>query len=242
MSINKLFLLFLLLTTNLIFAQSKYKFGVETGYSYKKYRGTDIFENTSIKPGYLIGFSVDFKLNDKFSIKSGFRYERSIIEYNNFFTTARIEQTDDGGDLLVYDKFFVKTINKYFFYTLPVVLKYKLTNKNPYFIDFGIFVSKIYRDNEHSVTSENRNLPYYTNVNNVNYQKNFTLEDKISNLDYGVIFGFGKTFTFTKSELSIELIDNLGIYNLLDPDRFGGQNTDLKSNTVNLILNYSFNL
>jgi opacity protein-like surface antigen len=100
MKINKLHLLIIFLISNVTFAQSNYKFGIEAGPSYKSYRGTDIFENTTNKLGYLLGLTVEYKLNDKFSIKSGFRYEKNRIDYDSDYTTYWIRTDDYGQELL----------------------------------------------------------------------------------------------------------------------------------------------
>lgn len=238
MKVNKLPLLIVFLISNVIFAQSNYKFGVEAGPIYKSYRGTDIFENTTNKLGYLLGFSVEYKFNDKYSIKSGFRYEKNRIDYDSDYTTYWIRTDDYGQEYLGQDKYIINTTNSYTFLTLPIVLKYKITTTNPFYINGGIFVSKMSRSIKYNVEVENRNTsyPYYYNP-----KQNYTLENQIGNQDYGFIVGFGKTFSFSKNELSIELIDNIGVYNLLDEENLNGENTKLRSNTINLLLNFTLN-
>ena len=72
---------------------------------------------------------------------------------------------------------------------------------------------------------------------------NFTLANRFHNFDYGVSFGFGKSFRLDdKNSLSIELKDNMGLANRVRNVKVNGTRGDIRTDAVSLILGWSFGL
>ena len=65
--------------------------------------------------------------------------------------------------------------------------------------------------------------------------------DMNKKIDAGLVFGFGKVFRLNdKNELKLEIRENLGLVNTSDVDVYN--DGTIKTNSLNLILNWNFNL
>ena len=104
-------------------------------------------------------------------------------------------------------------------------MKYKFGTNNSFFINGGPFLSYLLKSeltNNYDDTSSDQT-------------------DNFKTLDYGLTFGFGKTFKLkNNNELSIEIRENLGLSEINDVTVV--DNGFVKTNSINLICNYSFNL
>ena len=60
-------------------------------------------------------------------------------------------------------------------------------------------------------------------------------------MDGGLVLGFGKVFKLNeKNDLKLELRENFGLVNTSDVEVYN--DGTIKTNSINLILNWSFNL
>ena len=70
---------------------------------------------------------------------------------------------------------------------------------------------------------------------------NSDFTDNMKSVDFGLIFSVGKTFKLkNNSEINIEIRENLGLANISALPVVG--DGSIKSNSINLICNYSFKL
>jgi hypothetical protein len=72
-------------------------------------------------------------------------------------------------------------------------------------------------------------------------ERNSDQTDNFKSLDFGLTFGFGKTFKLkNNNEISVEIRENLGLSDISAVPVVA--NGSIKTNSLNLICNYSFNL
>ena len=130
------------------------------------------------------------------------------------------------------------TKNLFNFITLPITLKYKIGNKNPYFVKSGVYLAKMLSQKEKTEVSPAWTY-YYSFPND-----NFPMASKIDNQDYGLTFAIGKEFKIKdKNYLIVELRDNLGFHNSVSRiETDGFSNQEIKTNTLTLLIQWSFGL
>ena len=202
-----------LIFCNFSFAQNNLKFGINGGMTYSSFRGNPSVENFNSGIDFLTGFSFEYNLKERFSLIVNLNYDRKRASQSLY--TEFIENPDDPG---FYGN--VKIILKKQFITLPILVRYKFGNKNDFYINGGPFISYLLKSqlsNDYDNTSSNET-------------KNF------KKIDYGLAFGIGKTFKLkNNNEISFEIRENLGLTDI------SSINGPIKTNSFNLICNYSFN-
>lgn len=200
------------------FAQSKLKLGVNGGLTYSSFRGNPQIETLDAGFDFLVGVSFEYQLKERLSLVSNINYDRKTATDNPYIQI--IENPDDPS---FYGKVKIKFRNQYL--SLPILLKYKFGTNNSFFINGGPFLSYLLKSeltNNYDDTSSDQT-------------------DNFKTLDYGLTFGFGKTFKLkNNNELSIEIRENLGLSEINDVTVV--DNGFIKTNSINLICNYSFNL
>ena len=199
----------------LIFTSSIYsqiKIGVNAGATYSKpYEG---YESFDAGIGFLIGASFEYYLNENLSLKTNLNYERKSFDDS-------FPETDEFGNLTGQ----IKVTTNFDYLTIPIMAKYEFGNSKNFFVNGGPFLGFLLSLENKVITSTR--------------QTTFTTLTK--KIDVGLSFGIGtKIYINDKSDLNIELRENLGLLNLSDDEVYEGGN--LKTNSLNLILNWSFDI
>ena len=205
-----LFLLALIFTSSIY---SQIKIGVNAGATYSKpYEG---YEGFDAGIGFLIGASFEYYLNENLSLKTNLNYERK--SFGDSFP-----EIDKFGVL----KGQIKVTTNFDYLTIPIMAKYEFGNSKKFFVNGGPFLGFLLRE-------ENKaDVPSVGQITDNGYSKN---------IDVGLSFGIGtKIYINDKSDLNIELRENLGLLNISDNEVYEGGN--LKTNSLNLILNWSFDI
>ena len=214
---KKSFLLILIISA-ISFGQSKVKLGVNGGLNYSSLRGNDLTEDL-IKPGfsYLAGFSFEYFIKDNLSINSNLNFEQKLANENGY-----VYLTDEYGytDVVKAD-----TKIKYNYLVLPVYASYYFGTKNDFYVNGGAFVGFL-------INSKMTSKKFNDSTDTTDLNKT---------TDLGLVFGFGKLFKLNeKNNLKVELRENLGMVNTSDVKVYN--NGTIKTNSINLILNWNFSL
>ena len=201
----------------LIFTSSIYsqiKIGVNAGATYSKFYGNVSIENTNAGISFLIGASFEYYLNESLSLKTNLNFERK--SFNLKFPEIDDIGNPTGGEL--------KITTDFDYLTLPIMAKYEFGNSKKFFVNGGPFLGFLL-----SVKSKLDNFP------DIDFT---TLYKKI---DIGLSFGIGtKIYLNDRSNLNIELRENLGLKNISDVVVI--DNGNIKTNSLNLILTWDFNM
>lgn len=200
------------------FAQGKLKVGFNGGLTYSSFRGNPQIETLEAGVDFLVGVSFEYQLKEKLSLVANINYDRKTATDNPY-----IEIFDSPDDPSFYGRVKIKFKNQ--FISLPILLKYKFGLGNSLYINGGPFVS-------YMLKSE-----LWNDYDEVNSDQT----DNYKSLDFGLVFGFGKTFKLkNNNEISVEIRENLGLSDISAVPVVG--NGSIKTNSLNLICNYSFNL
>ncbi|MFN3968997.1 porin family protein [Flavobacterium sp.] len=199
------------------FAQGKLKVGFNGGLTYSSFRGNPQIETLDAGVDFLVGLSFEYQLKERLSLVANINYDRKTATDNPY-----IEIFDSPDDPSFYGRVKIKFKNQ--FITLPILLKYQFGPDNSLYINGGPFMS-------YMIKSE---------LWNDYDERNTDQTDNYKSLDFGLVFGFGKTFKLkNNNKISVEIRDNLGLSNISDVPVVG--NGYIKTNSLNLICNYSFN-
>jgi hypothetical protein len=199
-------------------AQDKISLGVNGGATYSSFRGNPSAEDFNAGVDFLAGFSFEYKLKERLSLVVNLNYDRKSASKN--FLDEFILGPDDPN--LISD---VKVKLKMQFISLPILVRYKFGNKNDFYINGGPFISYLLKS-ELSNDYDNTSLD---------------MTKSFKKIDYGLVLGFGKTFKLkNNTELSVEIRENLGLNNISSKPVV--DDGSIKTNSLNLICNYSFNL
>lgn len=141
----------------------------------------------------------------------------------------------------VSDDYSLSTKSKFQYFTLPILLRFSFLKNNSVFINGGFFISTTGNIEK---TTKTKNLTQgYSFESSAKEDENFPFANDIDGFDYGVSFGLGKSFDINKkSKISLELRNNLGLVNAIANINKYGKTGTIKTNTINLILNWNFNL
>jgi Outer membrane protein beta-barrel domain len=226
----------ILLTSFSIYSQnSKVKFGVQAGLNYSTLWGYDLpnyYSPSFVESpdfGFLGGLSCEYKFKEKLSLRVELSYERKTQKSENtiFIEDSSFDPTMNSinGEI----KFTTK--KNYNYLVLPIMLKYNFKDKNSFYLNGGPFVGFLLQS---SLTNDLD--PRILGQNN----ESKTITTKSNDLiDLGISLGLGKTFDINpKSSIFIELRNNVGLINTSKFKTFG--NGTVKTNSLNLILGYTF--
>ena len=180
---------------------TKIKFGVQVGLNYADFRGYQIPKYVS--PSYiespavafLAGFNLEYKIEEKLSVKVELNYERKSQKADNI--VGVIENFDEPETIYK----FTSTKN-YEYLVLPVMIKYCFRNKSSFFVNGGTFIGYLLKSStENDLVNVKNNNPVDT-----------TKLNKI--IDFGLTIGLGKIIEINnKSSIFIEIRENLGLIN-----------------------------
>ncbi|HNP33354.1 MAG TPA: porin family protein [Flavobacterium sp.] len=202
----------IVLLSNGGFAQGKIRYGVNGALTYSSYGGNSTIKSFDAGFDFMAGLTLEYKIKDKLALMAAINYDRKTASQELY--TQIIENPDDpgfAGDMKI-------TLRNQFI-TIPIVAKYDFGPRDSFFLNGGIFVS------------------YMLKSELSNDYDNTTLDqtDQYKSLDYGLVFGLGKTFKLKGSkEITIEVRENLGLANI------SGGNRKINTNSLNLICGYSF--
>jgi Outer membrane protein beta-barrel domain len=223
---------------NFVSAQRDFRIGIFGGATYSSHKGTNsILDNTD---GSFVhatgGFSVEYVINEKFSIKTGLGFEKKRIDY---FAQTTFGYFDQSG-MFVTEPVEIETKNEYNYLTIPLLVKYNFGPKKSFFANLGSYMS-IQTNHEKGTTFN------YTNSGNSSFMSesgyNFPLSHALSSKEYGVSLGLGKSFVINKkNKISFELRNNFGLTNRISNYNYRGISGDIKTNTINLLTEFSFGL
>lgn len=198
------------------FGQNKIKLGVNGGLNYASLRGNIFVDNLAANFSYLGGVSFEYFFKENLSIGANLNYENKTAKDKGY-----IYLVNDGfGERVKSD-----TKAKYNYLVLPVYVNYYFAPKKDFYFNGGVFVGYLL---DSKFTSKKFNDTTVTT-------------DKNKKTDAGLVLGFGKVFKLNdKNELKLELRENLGLVNTSDVEVYN--NGSVKTNSVNLILNWNFTL
>lgn len=199
-------------------AQQKVKFGINTGLTYSNIRGNEIADKNKYDFDFLLGTSFELPINNKFSFITGLNYERKSFK-KEFFYEVLNPVFDPVDPAFSQDSgFTVKATLSYL--NIPINIKYYLGKNNSFFVNGGI------------------NTAVFLNLNSNIYGNE---KNAIKTLDFGVNLGFGKKVKLNeKINLNIEIKDSYGLVNISKEPVYN--NGTVKTNSVNLILNWEFKI
>lgn len=194
-------------------AQEKFKVGLNLGGTYSSLRGNPAAEDNKAAIDLLFGASFEYILKERLSLKLDVNLESKRVTNDILIV--------DGFDSFGATNTLSLTLN---YVAIPVMLKYRFGKDQRFFVNGG---------------------PYYAAFRNVKTKiDGETADDEgadalFQKSDFGISAGLGMTFPVSaKSSLNIELRNNLGLNNI---SRVEVQdNGTLKTNSVNLILNWDF--
>lgn len=199
------------------FSQSKLKVGFNGGLTYSSFRGNPQIETLDAGVDFLVGVSFEYQLKERLSLVANINYDRKTATDNPYIEI--FESPDDPG---FYGRVKIKFKNQ--FISLPILLKYQFGPNNSLYINGGPFMSYMLKSelwNDYDERSSDQT-------------------DNYKSLDFGLTFGFGKTFKLKNNdEISVEIRENLGLSDISDVPVVN--NGSIKTNSLNLICNYSFN-
>ncbi|MDR6967770.1 hypothetical protein J2X31_001782 [Flavobacterium arsenatis] len=142
---------------------------------------------------------------------------------------------------MVNENLKINTVNKYQYFTIPLLLKYNFGKSKSFFSNAGVFFGPRGKDKKTTKITNTTTGYSYEVQSNGNY--NFPLEGSISGPDYGFSLGVGKVFKLSSElNLSIELRNNLGLANLVEGINVEEFRGNIKSNTIMLLTEISFDL
>lgn len=201
---------FVALISNAGFAQSKVRYGINGALTYSSFSGNPQIEDFNAGFDFLAGFTFEYQIKDRLSLVAAINYDRKSASESLY--TEIIENPDDPG---FYGDIKITFRNQ--FISLPILVKYDFGPQNSFYINGGPFVS------------------YVLKSELSNDYDNATIEGSIKGLDYGLVFGFGKTFKLkSTNEITVEIRENLGLADI------SAGNRAIKTNSLNLVCGYSF--
>lgn len=220
-----LFVLFSVFT----YAQSsKLRFGVHGGINYSGLRGYTIpstFEqqyDESAAFAYLGGVSLEYQLQEKLSLRVELNYERKSQKADN---SMEIRFNFDQEPQL----YNFTTRKNYDYLIVPILLKYRFTDKNSFFVNGGPFIGYLLK----STLTNDLEIPNFETPN-----EDMTKDSKKT--DFGFSAGVGKNFELGNSKMiHVEIRNNLGLAKINKNDVWNGGH--ISTNSVNFIVGFSFN-
>lgn len=233
---KKTFLIFLFILSTLGFSQSKLRVGVVAGPNSAMLWG-EIPGNGEINPayGFLIGASANYQLNKSFSLNANLAYERKSVDYEAAYVYTYFDQNFQQ-QTVGYNS---ETRTNYNFISIPVTLRFQFGKSKSWFLNGGGFTAIKVGDKTKTKFSDQ--LAAQNNPNRPTY--NFGLADHFHKFDYGISFGFGKTFRLdAKNNLSVELKEDLGLSNLISDQNRNGVRGNIRTDVISLILGWNFSL
>lgn len=233
-----IYTLLLLVIQNFVLAQDDFRIGIFGGLNYSNQKVSNpILQNSKDSfIHFLIGFSTELSINKRFSLKTG-----SALENRRFdFYAQSFEIQVTPSEELVSKRIEITNKNTCSYLTIPLLLKYNFGEKKSFFATIGPYVS-ILLDQNHRTKSTRTNIIIEPSVGE--QQINYPLRVEVDGRETGISFGLGKSFTLAnRSKLLLELRNNYGFSDKISFNAYGNGVSDIKTNTINFITEFSFGL
>ncbi len=227
-----LFVVAFLSTVSGFSQEEKIKIDVHGGVNYSKLWGYTI--PSSFDPVYkespgvafVAGVGLEKSLTSRFALKLEVNYERKRETIGNVIQlSASYSATPRELEYTSY--------NDMNYLTIPVTLKYFISEENSTYISGGVFTgyligakTKIQDERVFALFGEGKSDIDFTNACNV--------------IDFGAVLGVGRNIKIRdKRVLFVELRGNVGMLNVRKFNPWG--NDSMKTNSMNLVLGYCIN-
>ncbi|WP_405384143.1 porin family protein [Maribacter sp. LLG6340-A2] len=193
------------------FGQDNSIFGASLGLGLTNMTGSaSETTNLSADIGYTIGINFEQEFSERTSLNLNLLYSRKNVRRGyNTLPNYPINQEKD----------YLKMSFDYI--ELPITIRYEVISQSAFFINGGVFFSYLLN----TKLSEENNPP------------NLLATPWTEKVDYGLSFGIAKKISINQNNTFVlELRDNLGMKNLIDPD----SQYNLKSNTLYFLVTWEF--
>lgn len=220
---NKIVCLLTLLGAMTATAQNAPAIGINAGGTLSWLRGNDVAKENDPAVNFLVGASLELPVSNKLSFFTSLNYERKSVSRTISFSSTGMGNVPDLGDpAFNQGDFSIRyTIN---YITVPLNVRYYIGQTRKFYVNGGPYVGFIIGD---AATIDGRDAE----EENADYPT----------AEFGINAGLGfRVLSSEKHNLDIELRDNLGLNNI-----FNGpvvNDGSVKTNNLNLIVNWSFNL
>jgi hypothetical protein len=204
-------------------AQSSTSIGINAGSTLSWLRGNDIAKQNDPAVNFLVGVSLELPVSNNLAFFTSLNYERKSVSRNIPFSSLGMGNVPDPNDpAFRQGGFDVRYTLSYL--TVPINIRYYIGSGKKFYINGGPYAGFILGD---SAKIEGRKAE----DENGDYKS----------VEFGINAGLGfRVLSSSKHNLDIELRDNLGLTNIYDGPVV--DNGTVKTNTLNLIANWSFNL
>jgi len=173
-----------LIVTNKGYGQNGVRFGINTGVTYSDIRGYPEAEIYNYDFGLLAGFTIEYILNEKLSLKSSLNFERKRFSWNYDDLLDPVDPLYTGPFFRIYD-----------YLTVPILINLNFGRSDNFFINGGSFFGYL-------INAEYK-------VDGIVLED---LNSSISKFDFGLSLGIGTLIALNdKNNLTIEIRDNLGM-------------------------------
>jgi len=197
------------------FTQERFSFGIQSGVNYSSLRFSreETSEHNS-EFGYTLGISGSYKIKNNLFFDAELNYDRKIVSVD-------VPRTIVNNIVVVANDFIIYDVYEYI--SLPLSVRYNITENSNYYIRGGLFFNYFFRARERiNQGSLSQDLSKY-----------------FGNFDFGLILGLGRNFKLNnKSDIFLELRNSLGLINI-DGDSVSEETT--KTNSLNFFIGYRFN-
>lgn len=198
--------------------------GFNTGPTFSNIRGNEAAEKNSYAFNFMAGISFEHPVSRQFSVLANVNYERKTFKQDIRF------ENPNNFDPIVNDPAFrtgeITLKGTFHYITVPVDIRYYIGESKKVFINAGPFAS-VFIDDTYTVDGDK--------TTEGDGEANF------KRIDFGVNLGLGTKFAITQTQaLSVELRHNYGLGDISDMKEIS--NDKVKTNSFNLIVNWSFQL
>lgn len=204
---------------NISQSQNEWKLGFNFGGTLSNIRGNEVAELNNAAIDFLVGGSFEYLFTANTSLKTNINYERKSFsrDINIGAISDPLNPSIEGND--------VKTRTTLSYLSIPVMVGYKFGSKNNFFINGGPFIG-FFLDSGVKVDGDT-----------INENSN----DLFNSTDFGLAIGIGTKVKLNETNnLNIELRNNFGLSNISAVPLIN--DGDLKTNSLNLILNWEFDI
>ena len=204
----------ILLLSIISFSQTDLNLGLNLGGTYSNVSGNEIANKNKYDFDLIVGINLEYPLSENISLIGNINYEKKSFKNTLGYIDPNDISFSGTADLKVTLEYL----------SIPIMIKYYFgENKNIYF-NGGPYISFLLDD--------------YTKIENNKVEDE---ESLIKNTDFGLSFGVGTKIRINENnDLNIEIRDNFGLSNISSAPTINDKT--VKINSINLLLNWSFDL
>lgn len=204
-------------------AQNSPAIGINAGSTLSWLRGNDVAKQNDAAVNFLVGASFEVPVSNNLSFFTSLNYERKSVSRTIPFSSVGLGNVPDPNDPAFRQGGFDVRYTLHYL-TIPVNLRYYFGSAKKFYVNGGPYAGFILGD---SARIDGRDAE----EEGGNYK----------GVEFGINAGLGfRILSSEKHNLDIELRDNLGLTNIYDGTIVN--DGSVKTNTLNLIANWSFNL